>query len=53
MDSNLYLCGLCYERERVHWRILMSPSLEEQTLLSSVLQVLNRADETRPKKYGF
>jgi hypothetical protein len=50
--SNLYLCGLCYEKERVFWRILLSPHVEEQAYLARTLSVLNRADESRPKNYG-
>jgi len=51
-DSNLYLCGLCYEKERVHWRILLSANMEEQALLARVLRVIEQADQSRPKEYG-
>ncbi|OLD11700.1 MAG: hypothetical protein AUI50_02155 [Crenarchaeota archaeon 13_1_40CM_2_52_14] len=51
-DSNLYLCGLCYEKERVHWRILLSSDVEEQALLARILRVIEWADQSRPKDYG-
>jgi hypothetical protein len=51
-DSNLYLCGLCHEKERVHWRILLSSDMEEQALLARTLRVIERADQSRPKDYG-
>jgi hypothetical protein len=51
-DSNLYLCGLCYEKERVHWRILLSGDVDEQALLARILRVIERADQSRPKEYG-
>jgi len=51
-DSNLYLCGLCHEKERVHWRILLSSDVEEQALLARTLRVIERADQSRPKEYG-
>ncbi len=51
-DSNLYLCGLCHEKERVHWRILMSTDMDEQALLARILRVIERADQSRPKEYG-
>src|SRR5438094_6370983 len=50
--SNLYLCGLCHEKERVHWMILLSPDMEEQALLARALRVIERADQSRPKDYG-
>ena len=51
-DSNLFLCGLCYEIERVHWRILLSADMEEQAVLARILRVIERADQSRPKEYG-
>jgi len=51
-DSNLYLCGLCHEKERVHWRILMSTDMDEQAVLARILRVIERADQSRPKEYG-
>jgi hypothetical protein len=51
-DSNLYLCGLCHEKERVHWRILLSEDMDEQALLARILRVIERADQSRPKEYG-
>jgi hypothetical protein len=51
-DSNLYLCGLCHEKERVHWRILLSTDMDEQALLARTLRVIERADQSRPKEYG-
>jgi hypothetical protein len=51
-DSNLYLCGLCHEKERVHWRILLSEEMDEQALLARILRVIERADQSRPKEYG-
>jgi hypothetical protein len=51
-DSRLFLCGLCLEKERIHWRILLSLSTEEQSLLARILRVVERADKTRPKDYG-
>jgi hypothetical protein len=51
-DSNLFLCGLCQQKERVHWRILLSSDLEEQALLARVLRVIERADQSRPKDCG-
>jgi protein-arginine kinase activator protein McsA len=51
-DSNLYLCGLCHEKERVHWRILSSANMEEQALLTRILRVIEQADQSRPKEYG-
>ena len=51
-DSNLYLCGLCHEKERVHWKILLSSDVEEQALLARILRVIERADQTRPKDSG-
>jgi len=51
-DSKLFLCGLCHEKERVHWRILLSTSLDEQILLSRILRVIERADASRPKELG-
>jgi hypothetical protein len=51
-DSRLFLCGLCYQKERVHWRILLSSDVEEQALLARVLRVIERADQSRPKEYG-
>ncbi|HEV2119876.1 MAG TPA: hypothetical protein VGS11_07225 [Candidatus Bathyarchaeia archaeon] len=48
-DSNLYLCGLCYEKERVHWRILLSGDVEEQAFLTRILRVIEKADQSRPK----
>ena len=51
-DSNLYLCGLCHERERIHWRILLSSDVEEQAVLARILRVIERADQSRPKDYG-
>jgi hypothetical protein len=51
-DSNLYLCGLCHEKERVHWRILLSGDMDEQALLARILRVIERADQSRPKEYG-
>jgi hypothetical protein len=51
-DSNLYLCGLCHEKERVHWRILLSGDMEEQALLARILRVIEQADQSRPKEYG-
>ena len=50
--SNLYLCGLCHEKEKVHWMILLSPDMEEQALLARALRVIERADQSRPKDYG-
>src|SRR5713101_9557737 len=41
-DSNLYLCGLCHEKERVHWRILLSADIDEQALLARILRVIER-----------
>jgi hypothetical protein len=51
-DSNLYLCGLCHEKERVLWRILLSTDMEEQAFLANTLRVIEKADESRPKEYG-
>jgi hypothetical protein len=51
-DSNLYLCGLCHEKERVHWRILLSTDIHEQALLARILRVVELADQSRPKEYG-
>jgi hypothetical protein len=51
-DSNLYLCGLCHEKERVFWKILLSTDMEEQAFLARALRVIERADESRPKEYG-
>jgi hypothetical protein len=51
-DSNLYLCGLCHEKERVHWRILLSTDRDEQALLARILRVIERGDQSRPKDYG-
>jgi hypothetical protein len=51
-DSNLYLCGLCHEKERVHWRILMSTDIDEQAVLAKILRVIGWAEQSRPKEYG-
>jgi protein-arginine kinase activator protein McsA len=51
-DSNLYLCGLCHEKQRVHWKILLSTDMEEQAFLANTLRVIERADQSRPKDYG-
>ncbi len=51
-DSNLYLCGLCHEKQRVHWKILLSTDMEEQAFLANTLRVIERADQSRPKEYG-
>ena len=51
-DSNLYLCGLCHEKERVHWRILLSADIDEQALLARILRVIEKTDQSRPKEYG-
>jgi len=51
-DSNLYLCGLCHQKERVHWKILLSTDMEEQAFLANTLRVIERADRSRPKDYG-
>ena len=51
-DSNLFLCGLCHQKERVHWRILLSADIDEQALLARILRVIERADQSRPKEYG-
>ena len=51
-DSHLYLCGLCYEKQRVHWMILLSTDMEEQAFLANTLRVIERADPSRPKDYG-
>jgi hypothetical protein len=51
-DSNLYLCGLCHEKERVHWKILLSTDMDEQAFLARTLRVIERADKSRPKDYG-
>jgi len=51
-DSSLFLCGLCHEKERVHWRILLSTDMEEQAFLARTLRVIERADQSRPKEYG-
>jgi hypothetical protein len=51
-DSNLYLCGLCHEKERVHWMILLSTSVEEQAIFARALRVIELADQSRPKDYG-
>jgi hypothetical protein len=51
-DSNLYLCGLCHQKEKVFWRILLSTDMEEQAFLARALRVIERADESRPKEYG-
>lgn len=48
-DSNLFLCGVCHERERVHWRILLSTDMDEQTILSRILRVIERADQSLRK----
>ena len=51
-DSRLYLCGLCHEKEAVHWKILLSTDMEEQAFLARILRVIERADKSRPKDYG-
>jgi protein-arginine kinase activator protein McsA len=51
-DSRLFLCGLCHQKERVHWSILLSSDVEEQALLARILQVIEQADQSRPKEYG-
>jgi hypothetical protein len=51
-DSNLYLCGLCHQKERVFWKILLSTDMEEQAFLARTLRVIEKADESRPKEYG-
>jgi len=51
-DSNLYLCGLCHEKEKVHWRILLSTDVEEQAILARALRVIEQADQSRPREYG-
>ena len=51
-DSRLFLCGLCHEKERVHWMILLSLDIEEQAYLARILRVIERADQSRPKEYG-
>jgi hypothetical protein len=51
-DSRLFLCGLCHQKEGVHWRILLSSDVEEQALLARILRVIERADQSRPKDYG-
>jgi cytochrome c553 len=51
-DSRLFLCGLCHEKERVHWMILLSTDMQEQAYLARILRVIERADQSRPKEYG-
>ena len=51
-DSRLFLCGLCHEKERVHWMILLSLDMEEQSYLARILRVLERADQGRPRECG-
>jgi hypothetical protein len=51
-DSNLYLCGLCHQKEKVHWKILLSTDMDEQALLARTLRVIERADQSRPNGYG-
>jgi aspartate/tyrosine/aromatic aminotransferase len=51
-DSRLFLCGLCHEKERVHWMILLSTDMEEQAYLAKILRVIERAEQSRPKEYG-
>ena len=51
-DSRLFLCGVCYEKERVHWMILLSIDVEEQAYLARVLRVIEKADQSRPREYG-
>jgi|GEM_PF-7126131 len=51
-DSNLYLCGLCHQKERIHWKILLSTDMKEQSLLANTLRVLEQANQSRPKDYG-
>ena len=51
-DSNLYLCGLCHEKQRIHWKILLSTDMEEQAFLANTLRVIEKAEQGRPKEYG-
>lgn len=51
-DSRLFLCGLCHEKEKVHWMVLLSTSMEEQACLARILRVIELADNSRPKEYG-
>ena len=51
-DSRLFLCGVCYEKERVHWMILLSIDVEEQAYLARILRVIEKADQSRPREYG-
>ena len=48
----LFLCGVCYEKERVHWMILLSTDVEEQAYLARILRVIEKADQSRPREYG-
>ena len=50
-DSKLYLCGICHEKERVHWMILLSSDMEEQAFLARALRVIEQADQSRPRDY--
>ena len=50
-DSRLFLCGLCHEKERVHWIMLLSTDMEEQAYLARILRVIERADQSSPKEY--
>ena len=51
-DSRLFLCGLCHEKEKVHWMILLSTDVEEQAYLARILRVIERAEQSRPKEYS-
>ena len=51
-DSRLFLCGVCHEKERVHWMILLSNDVEEQAYLARILRFIEKADQSRPREYG-